>query len=415
MGLFLTTCVEAVGWKRDNPVLTVPAFTAYSEPDAEAMTITERGGVTGWSNPKERIVWYGYFKTAGELRASVRLQTSGKGTAALRLSVARQGRTATWSSGEMARVDLVFGTYLIAAPGYYRFVLEAISRDGPDFGSVETLMLSGPAVAGAHFNLAERRNAASVHLTYPVDKGASIVAFYNEVTVRTDPIWSYYMACGFQRGYFGIQVNSSSERRIIFSVWDSGTESTDRHNVRPEDRVQLLRKGNGVTASDFGNEGTGGHSHRVYHWEKNKTYRFLVTAHPDAGHTTYSGYFFVPESGAWELIASFGAPKDGQFLRGLYSFNENFGGANGQLRRLAEFGNQWVLTSDGQWRELTIARFTHDPTGRENRRDYGAGTKDGRFTLSNGGFAAHAADYGQTFERRASHQPPGDIPPVILH
>ena len=37
-----------------------------------------------------------------------------------------------------------------------------------------------------------------------------------------DPVHTYYMACGFQRGYFGMQVNSPTERRIIFSVWDTG-------------------------------------------------------------------------------------------------------------------------------------------------------------------------------------------------
>lgn len=30
----------------------------------------------------------------------------------------------------------------------------------------------------------------------------------------------YYMACGWHRGYLGMQVNSPTERRIIFSVRD---------------------------------------------------------------------------------------------------------------------------------------------------------------------------------------------------
>ena len=68
------------------------------------------------------------------------------------------------------------------------------------------------------------------------------------MTVKTDPVGSYYMACGFRRGYFGIQVNSPTERRIIFSVWDSGTEAVDRSKVSAEDRVQLMGKGEGVVA-----------------------------------------------------------------------------------------------------------------------------------------------------------------------
>src|SRR5262249_5642640 len=144
-------------------------------------------------------------------------------------------------------------------------------------------------------------------------------------------------------------------------------------------RVRLLAKGEGVTASDFGNEGTGGHSHLVYPWKKDQTYRFLVSAKPEGTDTIYSGYFYFPEKRSWGLIASFRAPKDGGCLQGLYSFNENFAGANGQLRRLAEFGNQWVKTTNGEWLELHTAKFTHDPTGREDRTDYGAGVNHDRF------------------------------------
>ena len=45
------------------------------------------------------------------------------------------------------------------------------------------------------------------------------------------PLWTYFEACGWHRGYFGMQVNSPTERRIIFSVWDSGREAVDRGKV----------------------------------------------------------------------------------------------------------------------------------------------------------------------------------------
>jgi hypothetical protein len=217
------------------------------------------------------------------------------------------------------------------------------------------------------------------------------------------------MVCGFNRGYFGIQVNSATERRIIFSVWDSGNEGVDRKKVAADDRVQLLAKGDGVVASDFGNEGTGGHSHLVYNWKTGDTYRFLLTAKPDGTHTTYCGYFFFPDKKAWGLIASFRAPNDGGWLKGLYSFNENFGGANGQKRRLSEFGNQWIKTSDGTWSELTTAHFTHDATGGKDRLDYAAGAVQDRFYLSNGGFVAEPIKSGDKIQRPATGKPPADI------
>ena len=40
-----------------------------------------------------------------------------------------------------------------------------------------------------------------------------------------------------------MQVNSTTERRIIFSVWDSGGEAVSRGKVSDENRVMLLAKG----------------------------------------------------------------------------------------------------------------------------------------------------------------------------
>jgi hypothetical protein len=101
------------------------------------------------------------------------------------------------------------------------------------------------------------------------------------------------MACGWHRGYFGMQVNSETERRIIFSVWDSGNEAVSREKVGEADRVALVAKSPGVSSGDFGNEGTGGHSHLVYSWKTGERQRFAVTAQPvDATHTVYAAIGF---------------------------------------------------------------------------------------------------------------------------
>ena len=65
------------------------------------------------------------------------------------------------------------------------------------------------------------RRGPSVHLNYPIPDGVNAEWFYNEVTVPkgNDVVGSYYMATGFGEGYFGMQVNSPTERRILFSVW----------------------------------------------------------------------------------------------------------------------------------------------------------------------------------------------------
>ncbi|MCA1595454.1 MAG: DUF3472 domain-containing protein [Chloroflexi bacterium] len=409
--------------------LVVPGFTAYIEPDPGAATVADPAGVSAWSNAQQTVNWYGRVGAAGMLHISLQMRLPAASVSKLRMKVSPTGSGAgdgavlgsfgARATGSDQRVNVDFGVMEITAPGYYRFSLAGVSRSGPTFGDVEGLLLSGSAVKDAHFNLKGRRNAASVHLWYTTPPGAQIQWFYNEVTVRTDPLWSYYMACGFSRGYFGIQVNSPTERRIIFSVWDSGKEPVDRSKVAAADQVQLLAKGPDVYASGFGNEGTGGHSHLVYPWQTGATYRFLVSAQPEGTATVYSGYFYFPEKEAWGLIASFRAPSDGGYLRGLYSFNEDFIGDNGEEQRRAEFGPQWIKTADGAWTELTEARFTHDGTGNSDRLDYSAGAVRDRFYLANGGFTPSNVTAGTVLKRQPSRSAPPEItlptpPPINL-
>jgi hypothetical protein len=387
--------------------LEVPAFTAYSEPDPEALEFSNAFPITGWADNKTSVVWYGQLQTVGELAVAIRLRLPGGDQSKLQIKVGDLDLGTKLVQGAPRDITVSFGSLPITKPGAYRFALSGLARSGPVFGDVEALLLQGSATKDALFNLTPERGAPSVHLNFSLPDGTKAEWFYNEVTVKTDPLWSYYEACGFARGYFGIQINSPTERRIIFSVWDSGNEPVDRSKVAAQDRVQLLKKGPSVFASDFGNEGTGGHSHLVYPWKTGDTYRFLVRAQPEGSSTIYSAYFYFPEKKAWGLMASFRAPKDGGYLRGLYSFNEDFEGANGQLKRLAEFGNQWVKTVDGQWIELTKARFTHTALGQyKDRIDRGAGVIANRFYLTNGGFEAEKIEFNDEINRPPSGQQP---------
>ena len=105
-------------------------------------------------------------------------------------------------------------------------------------------------------------------------------------------------------------------------------------------------------------------------------------------------------------MASFRAPKDGKLLRGLYSFSENFNGANGHLRRKALYGPQWICTADGKWSEITEASFSHDPTGKAARLDRFMGVESGRFFLSQGGFVPGFTKFGEKFTRPTTKTPP---------
>ena len=395
----------------DAAELRVPAFTAYTLPDADGARISKRNGVTRWADPAQSVNWYGQFKQTGDLTAKLLLRLPPGAKSKLRLTVAGQSREVTvQGAGNDTPVSADFGTFHLAQAGYQRFALASLNEKGRPFGDLDALLLDGPALAEAHFNLKERRNAASVHLAYPVPAGTKVAALYAEVTAVEDPTTTFYMACGWHRGYFGMQVNSPTERRIIFSVWDSGGEAQSRDKVADENRVKLMGKGEGVFSGDFGNEGTGGHSHLKYLWKTGEPQRFIVTAQPtNETFTIFSGYYFHPDQQAWMLISSWNAPKEGGWLRGLHSFSENFWGSSGHLVRKARYGNQWIRSDQGEWIELTTASFSHDPTGRSDRRDRFMGVEEGQFFLSHGGFVEGFTSFGEKFTRPATGRSPAGL------
>ncbi len=397
--------------------LRVPAFTAYLDPNPDGARVSSRSGISGWTNPAITVSWFGEIKTPGKATASLVLTVPKDTVSKLRLTAAGTSHEVE-VNGTGAEQTVAIGEFNIATAGYTRFTLTSLNAAGSDAGSIASLVLDGPALEGAHFNLESRRNAASVHLKYPLSKeiaAAKVVGFYNEMTGVEEPVATYYMACGFHRGYFGMQVNSPTERRIIFSVWDAGIgqNAKDRTTVSDEFHTQLLAKGEGVHASVFGNEGTGGHSHLKYNWKTGEAQKFYLTAAPGEGFTDYSGYWFHPEQKKWTLLATFRAPKDGGTLRGLYSFSENFSGSNGHLVRKAMYGPQWVRTADGAWHELLEAQFSHDPTGKTARLDRFMGVEKGQFFLSQGGFVPGFTKYGEPFTRPATKQAPViELPPA---
>jgi hypothetical protein len=392
---------------------TIPGHSAYVHPDPWGARIRENQGVLQWQESNPSIRWWGIFKNPGTLELKVLVRGNSKSIEGLKLRVGDQehGPKGIKSEQELTLVD--FGKFELKLDKPAHQMIELVRGSGEAI-DVKELRLDGPASQDAFFNLKERRNAASVHLMYPVDRQAKVEAFYTEVVGVEEPVGTFYMACGWHRGYFGMQVNSKTERRIIFSVWDSGNEAVDRNKVAKENRVQLMGKGEGVFAGDFGNEGTGGHSHLKVLWKTGAKQRFLVTAVPtDETHTTFSGYWFHPEDNKWMLISSWNAPKEGGYMRGLHSFSENFLGENGHLVRKALYGNQWYRTSDGKWHEITEARFSHDPTGKDDRMDRTMGVEDNQFFLRHGGFLDGSLDYGTPMKRNPVGQPPSDIEALI--
>ena len=161
--------------------IKVPAFTAYLEPNVNAARVG-REGITGWGTD-DHILWGGIMGV-GQVKAAVLVNLPPGETAKLKLNIAGREKEAG-VSGANAPAVVDFGEFDVAAEGYQRIDLVGVSKSGKTFGDVLELSLAGPATKDAFFNLKPRRNAASVHLNYPLPKGAEVAWFYNEVTPRT--------------------------------------------------------------------------------------------------------------------------------------------------------------------------------------------------------------------------------------
>ena len=248
----------------------------------------------------------------------------------------------------------------------------------------------------------------SVHLAYPAPVA---VSFYNEVTIEKSAPGTYFMVCGWGKGYFGIQELGNGKKLVLFSVWDPGNQD-DPKSVKEELQVKTLHKGEGVRVGRFGGEGTGGQSFFDYDWKIGETYRFLVTAKAVEKRSEYSGYFYIPEKKEWHHLVTFSTPTGGDLLKGDYSFVEDFkrDKVSTTHTRRARFGNAWIETAEGQWQPITRAKFTADANPVTN---INAGPDKDCFFLSTGGDIKNDAIPLGSFmelEARTDRKLPDDLP-----
>ncbi|GAB3651709.1 DUF3472 domain-containing protein [Echinicola sediminis] len=375
-----------------------------------------KGGIKDWT--AEEAVLSTYFKTEQAQQALLQLILDSR-TAGSELKVTVGGKEEVVAVAASGGDTLSVGVFDLPE-GYVKVDVQGISKEGAAFPSIQSLLVRTEAEANLTYvkdNESNRfywgRRGPSVHLSYTLPEDKDIKWFYNEITVPEgeDPNGSYYMANGFGEGYFGIQANSDTERRVLFSVWSPF--HTDNPNEIPEDqKIKLLKKGGSVNTGEFGNEGSGGQSFMRYNWITGNTYKFLNAVEPDGkGNTIYTAYFYAPEKGEWQLIASFLRPQTDTWYKRPHSFLENFIDRQGYKGRKAFYTNQWAMDTEGNWIELTEAKFTGDDIARrEYRVDYAGGEEDGKFFLRNGGFFNEMETLNSMHDRPANgHKPEIDF------
>lgn len=378
---------------------------SYVTRQHDGARITDRG-LTRWTDPKSVVSVYFYLHES----TTADLSLLAKGHSEIKVSYGKKHFKVRLDSDDFTQVPV--GRISVSKPGYVRIDLQGLSMESNSFGEVKQLVaanVSGKSSYVTNFADYWGRRGPSVHLAYKLPAGDT-EWFYNEVTVpkEGETMHSYYMAAGFGEGYFGMQYNSPTERRVLFSVW-SPFDTQNPKDIPDSHKIKLLRKGKDVHIGEFGNEGSGGQSYLCYPWKAGRTYKFLMQVHPDnQGNTIYTAYFYAPEEKAWRLIASFQRPLTNTWYTHAHSFLENFNPEQGYLSRKVMFGNQWARSKDGKWTRITDATFTHDATASAGvRLDYQGGeTKDNRFYLMMGGFFNESVSMGTQFHCEPTGQAP---------
>lgn len=212
--------------------------------------------------------------------------------------------------------------------------------------------------------------ASAQHLWWNLAGQAGATCLYGEITVLATHQTTYYCGANWHPGepaggYCGIQDNTPTERRTIFSIWDTS----------PTLHPKVTEAGPHTIFGRFGGEGEGGHTHRVWNWKTNTTFQFFV--HKEAGaetNTTDARYYvYDPAAQQWLHLATISSPNGGHLSvatlgGGVNSFLENFSGRDRSAPRLALY-RLWLGPSvndlhcltravgDGTWGELHDCYF----------------------------------------------------------
>jgi hypothetical protein len=376
-------------------------------------------GLSNWTDSDAVPAIYFRVSKVQKLSLFLRLRVP-SGTSSIIVSI---GKISFNKKLEKSVFDTVkIADVTLSSTGYVKVELKGISKTGAVYADVSDLIVKGVDAdnelvyvkTGSSFHFGRR--GPSVHLRYPVptDVKNDVHWFYNEITVPkgNDVVGSYFMADGFGEGYFGMQVNSDTERRVLFSVW-SPFDTQDPKSIPDSMKIVLLKKGALTNAKEFGSEGSGGQSYMLFPWQAGKTYGFLLNAEADpaTGSTTYTTWFKDVAANKWYLVASFRRPKTVKHLSNLYSFLENFIPENGDKTRMGLYNNQWIADGYGNWQELCSATYTYDATAKGNyRKDYAGGVNNGQFYLKNAGFFNGFVPANQSFNR----PPVGTKPNIIF-
>jgi len=390
--------------------------TAYTE--SPEISIGDRGGVGAATIQKAggRLLIPVVVEKAGVKKLSVRFTANKGSTATLaahvvdnlkldalkkssKVSVLLTGTGKPAVSKEIALTFTTAGTYLVA--------LEPQQASGSV--TLNGLLLIG--AANQELWALPNGNAQSVHFGYALPEGETALWAYAEAKSLPGPPTTYNCVLGFGHGYFGFQRKTAGseakDRVFIYSLWDNGYVKNDAKKVSAEELrdlvVTTVAKGEGVNASAFDHEGSGGHSDLPYAWKDNATYSFLLGVKADGDAAVYSAWVKLAETGQWRFLTSFRRPKTVAKIDGLYSFVEDWSGSYGQVERKCLYSNLWIRNAAGKWVALKEAKSS--ATSELGRKDFNHTVEGNAVALITGGYASTDGKRGVVIAVPAGKEP----------
>ncbi|HEU4788813.1 MAG TPA: DUF5077 domain-containing protein, partial [Flavobacterium sp.] len=196
---------------------------AFSSLHLEENPTITNNGIENWTNPKEYFTAYFRISKPGTFTIATDELVAVSGKSVLEFIINNTSKRVTYD--ETKKQSLIVGNWKISDTGYVAIKIKGISKTANAFPSIPILTIRStdfngkialvPNNEGNFYHWGRR--GPSVHLNYQVPENVNAEWYYNEITVPVgqDIIGSYYMANGFGEGYFGIQVNSDHERRIL--------------------------------------------------------------------------------------------------------------------------------------------------------------------------------------------------------
>jgi hypothetical protein len=236
--------------------------------------------------------------------------------------------------------------------------------------------------------------ARTVGLAYQIGEAD---VFYIEMVVQKTTDGSFFLACGWDNGYLGLQQYDGPDKRaVIFTAW-KGVDEDNPAASKAAGPVEILDWTIGGKTNAYGPQKLGAQYMRQIDWRVGETNRFVLDAVRSGPITTYSAWLQRPGSAVWDKLATFRGYSGSRWLRGFHSFIEDFrrDTESAKQTRRARFGNVWIHQFNGSWVSAPKAVFVASASPSEAADKIDAGTENGAFFLSTGGETTKHSKVGE--------------------